>query len=373
MNRRPHARRREIVYLGWQGNANFGDELLYDAWKVALGRDLEITAPLTLGRYLVKSLPGYLGQLLRMRGAERLVLLGGGTTIGFGTWARHTGLARVMYRAAGVAIPGAGAAERADAFLLARQPQDWAAWRRMRNVALLGVRGPLTDLECAQEWRPTGVIGDPALIYPRFANLDRPERANTIGLCLGSEGASRFDVPTVVAAVQRVARELGATVTVFEVTAADAPVTREVVRLLGGQSRLVRFSGSVREMMQEIAACRAFVSERLHGTVAAVSLGVASTPLSYASKCDDFWMSVTGERSSIRLDHSVDDLAHTIRLSLDPARQARIDSTVAELQELLIASASILTSWLAGERSTTDLLASDFDRVRGATPRAGAL
>ena len=373
MNSRPHDRRRELVYLGWQGNANFGDELLYDAWKVALGRDLDITAPLTRGRYLVKSLTSYLGQLLQLRGAERIVLLGGGTTIGFGTWAGHTALARVMYRAAGVAIPGAGAAERADAFLLARQPHDWAAWRRMRNTALFGVRGPLTELECSQQWQATGVIGDPALLYPRFANLDRPEQANTIGLCLGSEGTSRFDVPTVVAGVQQVARELGATITVFEVTAADAPVTREVVRLLGGQARVVPFSGSVREMMHEIAACRAFVSERLHGTVAAVSLGVAATPLSYASKCDDFWMSVTGERSPIRLDHSVDELADAIRLSLDPKRQLRINDAVAELQELLTASAGILTSWLAGERSTTDLLATDFDRVLQETPRAGVL
>lgn len=360
--------RRSLIYLGWQGNDNFGDELLYDSWRAALHDRLEVTAPLTLGRYLVKEAGKYARARTRLAGCERLVLLGGGTTIGFRTWAEHTRLARRMFGASGTLVPGAGAAERGDRFLLSRQPHDWAAWKREPDVALFGVRGPLTALECSDQWEPTAVLGDPALLYPRHVDVTSSP-LNTVGLCLGSEGTSRFDVAEVARTVRGVATELGATVTVFEVTSADRPVTDALRDLLGADTRVVGFDGDVRAMMTEIARCRLMVSERLHGVVAAVAAGVPAVPLAYASKCDDFWLSVAGVRAAIKPGVSGDRLAAELRQSLDSERSARIGASVQRLGDALDRSADAIRLWMAGCLPTKELLrmrAADFGAVSAA-------
>ncbi|WP_025159412.1 polysaccharide pyruvyl transferase family protein [Leifsonia aquatica] len=348
--------KRSLIYLGWQGNDNFGDELLYDSWKVALDDSLEFTAPLTLGRYLVKEAGHFARTRTRVSGTERLLLLGGGTTIGFRTWADHTRLARRMFGATGMLIPGAGAAESGDEFLLSKQPHDWAAWRNEPQVGLLGVRGPLTAAECASYWQPAGVIGDPALLYPRHTDITTTP-ANTIGLCLGSEGTSRFDVADVAQGVRRAAEELGASITLFEVTPADAPVTEQLVRLLGREIHVIRFDGDVRNMMREIARCRIMVSERLHGVVAAVVAEVPAVPLAYASKCDDFWLSVAGERAALKPGLSQHQLVEEVRRSLSRDRLQEIASRTQHLGNALERAADSIKQWMAGDLPTHELLA----------------
>lgn len=348
--------RRELIYLGWQGNDNFGDELLHEAWKVALDHPLAKTAPLTMGRYLVKEGPTFLRDRLGSVGAERLVLLGGGTTIGFGTWARHLRLAQQMFGTAGVLIPGAGAAERGDDTLLASQPYDWAAWRAEPNVALWGVRGPLTALECTLNWQETNVLGDPALLYPVHRRIHAAPAA-TVGVCLGSGGHSKFDIGEVARAVTAMADELHAGVTVFEVTPADAPVTRELVQRMGRPVRVVAFTGDVHGMMREIATCRLFLSERLHGAVAASSLRVPTVPLAYASKCDDYWLSVAEERARIQPGARAGDIVAEARRAMAPTQRTLRDGNVARLQQRLDGAAARVRGWLAGDLSTRDVLA----------------
>jgi hypothetical protein len=349
--------RRELIYLGWQGNDNFGDELLYESWKAALAHPLTKTAPLTLGRYLVKEAPRFARDRIASLGAERLLLLGGGTTIGFGTWAEHTRLAQTMFSTAGVLIPGAGAAERGDDTLLTSQPYDWPAWRAEPNVALYGVRGPLTARECARSWRPADVLGDPALLYPLHRTIEVEPEA-TIGVCLGSGGHSKFDIASVAAAVEMIADELQASVAVFEVTPADAPVTRDLARRIGRRVRTVVFDGDVHAMMQKIAACRLVLSERLHGAVAASSLRVPTVPLAYASKCDDYWLSVAEERARIQPGATVDDIVDEARRSLEPRQRDLRDRNVGVLQGRLEATASRIREWMSGGISTGRLLTS---------------
>lgn len=348
--------RRELIYLGWQGNDNFGDELLYEAWKAALDRPLAKTAPLTLGRYLVKQAPGFVRDRLASAGADRLILLGGGTTIGFGTWAKHTRLAKSMFAASGVLIPGAGAAERGDDTLLNSQPYDWPAWRAEPGVALMGVRGPLTARECARNWRATNVIGDPALLYPLHRTIDVVPQP-TVGVCLGSGGHSKFDIGSVADAAARAADDLDASVTVFEVAPSDRAVTQELVRRLGRPVRTLAFDGDVDDMMREIAACRLFFSERLHGAVAASSLRVPTVPLAYASKCDDYWLSVAQERARIQPGATADEMIDEARRALQPAQRDLRDRNVALLQGRLEAAASRIRDWLTGGIPTRQLLA----------------
>jgi hypothetical protein len=350
-------RTRRLVYLGWHGFQNFGDDLLHASWQAALDADLTVSAPLSRRDYVERA-PQFIRDRLGMLGAERLVLLGGGTTIGFGNWAGHTRLAAKAFGASGVLVPGAGAAEAVDAFAVGLQPQDWAAWAEQRDIALFGVRGPLTVRECELGWRPTGVLGDPALVYPALVDLSGiSSDPATLGVCIGADPASRFDVDVIAEAVREHVRSHAiAAVHVFALSPGDVAQAEALAARIGGVADVVAYTGDVEATMRDIASCGLFVSERLHGAVAAVSLGVPTVPLSYASKCDDFWLSVAGARADITVGHTADELVSAMGAALMPERRALVNGNLERLQERLLAAAARINAWLVGSAPTAALL-----------------
>ncbi|MCS6577706.1 polysaccharide pyruvyl transferase family protein [Curtobacterium poinsettiae] len=346
--------RRSLVYLGWQGNANFGDDLLYETWRAALDDPLTVQAPLNARDYL-RTAPRFGVDRLRTLGTERVVLLGGGTSVGFASWAEHARLAIRNFGADGLIGVGLGAASASDTYSLAQQRQRWEAWRTLQRLHIAGVRGPLTQDEVSAHLMPVDISGDPALLYPLVRHVPRPTRAAPrIGVSLGSDPRSRFDVATVAAAVDEHARDTGATeVVAFALSAADQDAARQLAGRLTTAS-VVHASTDVAATMAAIGGCDLVVSERLHGAVAAVSLGIATVPLSYASKCDDFWSSVTGRAAPVTVGHSADDLVDAMRAA--EQERAGIAERVRELQDRLQRIRGELLAWKSGTCSTSDLL-----------------
>lgn len=346
--------RRSLVYLGWQGNANFGDDLLYETWRAALDDPLTVQAPLNARDYL-RTAPRFGVDRLRTLGTERVVLLGGGTSVGFASWAEHARLAIRNFGADGLIGVGLGAASASDTYSLARQQQRWEAWRTLEPLHIAGVRGPLTQDEVSAHLMPVDISGDPALLYPLVQHVPRPARAAPrIGVSLGSDPHSRFDIDIVAAAVDEHARDVGATeVVAFALSAADQDAARRLSDRLTTSS-VVHAYTDVAATMAAIGSCDLVVSERLHGAVAAVSLGIATVPLSYASKCDDFWSSVTGRAAPVTVGHSADELVDAMRTA--EQERAGIADRVGELQDRLQRIRGELLAWKSGTRSTTDLL-----------------
>lgn len=349
--------RRSFVYLGWQGNANFGDDLLHETWAAALDVPLAVQAPLNPRDYL-RSAPRFVLDRLRTAGSERLVLLGGGTSVGFAAWAEHARLAARNFGAAGIVGTGLGAAAGSDTYSLAQQGQRWDAWRSLDRLRVAGVRGPITQIEVAAHLGPVEICGDPALLWPLVRPVT-PVSPGTrgrrrIGVSLGSDPRSRFDVGTVAAAIDEYARTTGADeVVALALSAADRATAHRLCDRLDTSS-VVHAYTDVAETMGVIADCDLVVSERLHGAVAAVALGVATVPLSYASKCDDFWSSVTGRSAPITVGHTTDDLVRAMHdAAVDRAEIAR---QVAGLQDRLLRVRDDLSAWRHGARSTADLL-----------------
>jgi hypothetical protein len=294
---------------------------------------------------------------LRLIGAERIALLGGGTTIGFDNWAKPARRALTYYGACGLVIAGAGAAASHDQFALNLQAANWRAWRSMRNVALCGVRGPLTQEECTRHWRGTGVVGDPALIYPLHVEV-RPARPARliIGVCLGANPTSRFDIQAVAEAVTAYqATHPDFLVRVLQLAHEDADVARDLAYRLNAE--IVAFDGDVRAMMEAIAECSLLLSERLHGAVAGVSCGVPTVPLAYASKCDDFWLSATGETAPLRVGATKDQIIDELHRATDAARTAVVHQRVRKLQQRLQNIVDIVRQWKDGHTSTQELFA----------------
>jgi len=352
---------RRFVYLGWQGFANFGDDLLFETWRDVLDDPLDVSAPLSRRDY-AHAAPRFLRDRLRLLGTERVVFLGGGTTIGFENWAGHMRRALRSFGARGAVVPGAGAAESADAYALTLQSHGWADWCALERVALHGVRGPLTAAECERGWKPAPVIGDPALLWPVGRDMPTAAADGPMGVCVGSDPTSRFDVGDVAAAVTAFAGEQGmGSIRVFQLADADAASTKQLVRAFRHLTDLpvevVRYAGSVSGTMRSIAECRGFVSERLHGAIAAVSLRIPTVMLAYASKCDDFWASITGDRAPIGVGHDVVDLLDELRRSVDPSVRFVIEETTAQLQHRLGGVADRMNAWSRGELATSALLA----------------
>jgi hypothetical protein len=341
---------RTFIYLGWQGRGNFGDDLLYETWRAALQSNLGLKAPL-YWRDLANAAPSLIRSRLTLIGSEKVLLLGGGTTLGFANWAKHISQSKTLFGIKNVFSAGAGSAESGDQYATNIQAQDWQSWRNLKGLVLAGVRGPLTQKEVASNWCPTDIVGDPALMYPnvRSVGADRGT-ARTLGICLGSHNATRFDIDAVAEAVRTSSRELDLAPVVFQLADSDTDVSNALASKLS-DARIERYAGDVARTMDNISGTSVFVSERLHGTVAAVSLGIPCLPLAYASKCDDFWLSVTPSRPAINPASSSPQISDAILAISQPDALSAMAVRVEFLQKKLLAAAASLIEWRNGRRS----------------------
>ncbi|MGJ4844457.1 polysaccharide pyruvyl transferase family protein [Leifsonia sp. Le1] len=345
--------RRALIYLGWQGFMNFGDDLLYDTWRAALGDRFAACAP--LGRDYLRRSPQVFGTRMRAAGSERLVLLGGGTTVGFANWGRHARRAVSAYGAHGLIVAGAGIAAATDERALSTQDQDWDVWSSLKRVAYFGVRGPISSAESAEHWRDAPIVGDPALLYPLVRTVVAPSGPPSIGVSIGAGGRSAFDLAAVASAVDASRERLGAErVLIFQLAEEDEAVCAQLRSLLSSRCKTVVYRGDVHETMSAIAGTGLFFSERLHGVVAAVALGVPTVPLAYASKSVDFWRSVT-DRPLVGRAADAHAITAAADAALDPAEQASVASRVSTLCAHLVRAAGLVGAWQDGTVSTAAL------------------
>jgi len=332
----------KFVYVGWQGHDNFGDDILLDVWRRLLGSAIATEAPLHLKDY-VRSAPRVIqGRSRAGRGAS--VLLGGGTALGFRSWAQHLRLAAATYGAEDVLVLGAGAAESADTYSRSLQTVDWRAWRKVRNLRVLGVRGPLSQRELRLNLDlDVPVLGDPALMYPHLREVTAGG-GQTLGICLGSQESTRFDVSAVANAARVAVAELGWDgVRVIGLARSDRPDVDRLTAALGDAVRGVHvYSGDVGATTDIIGQCGAFVSERLHGAILGVALGVPTVPLAYASKCDDFWLSVNPDRPSLHPGCGPTELADAFLACREDASER-----TRRAQSLALASLAAVKEWTA--------------------------
>ncbi|PYY65766.1 hypothetical protein DEJ30_01510 [Curtobacterium sp. MCPF17_003] len=335
---------REVVYLGWTGHGNYGDELLLETWRLALG--IDAVSPVTR-RERLADVRSAIHSYRTGRRTERMLLVGGGTVLGFQNWARHVADAARVYRADTVVALGAGAAESTDTFALGLQGHDWRRWSELRSI-LLGVRGPLTAVECERALGRPAVVGDPALLYPVVAGIERVHDADgPVGVSVGADPVSRFDPRSVAAAVRGMSGA-DTEIVLFALSPNDLAACRALQSELHRPSRIHRFDGDVRATTSQISRCSLMLTERLHGAVAAVGLGVPTVPLAYASKCDDFWLSVTGERPAVVPGSTEQQILDAATRALDPLERSATQAQVNVLRQRLVVGVRRIADWREG-------------------------
>lgn len=340
---RPHT---TFIYLGWHGNGNFGDDLLRDVWKALLPTGSLVDAPLTRRGYWDRRRE-VASVLARLGLRRRVLLLGGGTAIGFANWAGHIWRARMVFGARRVVIAGAGAAASDDAYLTGLQSQDWRLWRRLGSKALLlGVRGPITQQEVESNWRPTGVIGDPGIAIAMMGSNWRThvEPRNAIGVSLGSQEGTRFDIAETALAIRELQSQLGVdSVEIHQLAESDVEVCTALAEMVGQGATVVSYRGVPWQTVASIAGLRLFVSERLHGAITGVATGTPTVMLSYASKSDDFWRSISQD-ALVRPGAEIATLVAAALDALDARNHELVEANTTRLAAEFIAAVQPLIS-----------------------------
>ncbi|MFI5613735.1 polysaccharide pyruvyl transferase family protein [Amycolatopsis sp. NPDC051903] len=321
-----------LLYVGWTGQGNLGDNAIADAllprlpgvepWHVP-------HEPRAFARRVVAD---------GLRGArERAVLVGGGTVVGRRNW-------RLLLEATGRLLAwrrpwhliGIGVEDPAfqgrNSFSAGG---ELARWRGLcARFDRVTVRGPRSAALLESVGVPAEVVGDPALLH-------EPEpvapQEKLLGVNLGfGDDLWGHDHGRVVEAVADLVRGLAAdgwTARFLVINRKDRVFADEAVRLAAVPAE-IRAADTVPEYFAAVGDCTALVAERLHALVLAAAAAVPVVGLEYQPKCADFLASVGAEEHCVRTDRVTPGLLREHVDALAEGRAAESARLLGEVGEL---------------------------------------
>jgi polysaccharide pyruvyl transferase WcaK-like protein len=334
---------RNLLYVGWTGQRNLGDDAIADALIPRLGAVEPTHAPYRVVDFASRVAGGGL------RGSgRRALLLGGGTALGRRNWRLVlTANGAVLARAKPWFLIGAGVEDPAfqgrNSF---SANGELARWRGIcGNFAAVTVRGPRSVELLDEAGIPSRMVGDPALLHEIGDVRDAREKLLGINLGYGDD-LWGHDHNRVVDAVAGLVKSLvggeGWRVRAIVVNPADEPAALACLAAAGvPQERAEVVSAEdTGRFFAAVAPCTLLVAERLHALVLAVAAGVPVIGLEYQPKCADFLASVGAVDRSIRTDKVTAELLHEHTVDLVDSREAesaRLLGEVRTLRKLLTA------------------------------------
>ncbi|NIR34560.1 MAG: polysaccharide pyruvyl transferase family protein [Actinobacteria bacterium] len=331
-----------IRYLGWLGHQNLGDEAVHQAAARYL-------APGTLA-WRPERVPSPFGGVAG-RLTHTMTMLGGGTLLG-GRYIDDFVAAPREQRAvfgSGVIDPAFPHSYRGGAGSLDR----WVD--AIRDIPVLGVRGPRSQEILAERGVAAEVIGDPVAAYvcPE-GHWDPVER--TIGLNVGqSNGAVWGSELSLLAGIADSIRALvadGWSVEYYVVWPGDLEVTRMIARDTGTANAPIHtIYVDPEEFLLRSRHLTAFVGLKLHAVALATCAGVPSASIEYHPKCRDFMASIGLDRLVVRSDEisgpAVGELVARL-VAEGPAISAAARDRLTDLRALQQAAASRLVALARG-------------------------
>ena len=329
-----------LLYVGWTGQRNLGDDAIADALIPRLGTVEQAHAPYQLADLATRVAGGGLSG-----SGRRALLLGGGTAIGRRNWRMVlTANGAVLARAKPWFMIGAGVEDPAfqgrNSF---SANGELARWRGIcGNFASVTVRGPRSVELLAGAGIPATMIGDPALLHEP-AGIPEPED-KLLGINLGfGDDLWGHDHDRVVDALAGLVKSLageGWRVRAIVVNPKDAPALRTCLTRSGiaADRAEVVTADTVERFFAAVAPCTLLVAERLHALVLAAAAAVPVVGLEYQPKCADFLASVGALDRAIRTDSVTSDILHEHVVDLVEnrlAESARLLGEVTKLRGLL--------------------------------------
>ncbi|MFC1462249.1 polysaccharide pyruvyl transferase family protein [Verrucomicrobiota bacterium] len=299
------SRKTLVLYIGWLGHGNAGDELLLEAHRKLF--------PQFVFFHGWRDLCLAKGFLALRRPAA--VFLGGGTLISQPVYSGNLRWCRRKVQGIPIFVFGTGVAD-ADLWGSFGWPIDTGDWCDiLEDVQYLGVRGPLSAGRL-REWGFRGdieVIGDPVLWFAR-AHPEKKPGLKRVGLNLGpSRGhVHGRDEGRVLAfgaeLIEKLARD-GWSVTLFPMVEEDLKFMEEAVALSGREVSATNLEFLDRDRtLDAMESQDVFVGEKLHSVVMASCVYTPSIMLEYRPKCRDFMQSIGREEWTYRTDELDVDL-----------------------------------------------------------------
>jgi polysaccharide pyruvyl transferase WcaK-like protein len=253
----------KVLYLGWLGAGNIGDEACYLAFQRLMGPSFECTADIS-----------------NLEGVDAIVL-GGGTILRACSDSLTTDLldarAPFFIVGSGIELYGYPAHRVVDNF-----------YATVRKARMIGVRGPLTRDFLGAHALEGEIIGDLAMC------LEAPgeqRESRTIGFNIGSVRGYLFgDEERLLKRSNQLVASLtrqGYVVKAFGLWPEDDLF---LDRLQCAER--VPYMSSVMDVMGFMKSCRVVIGEKLHASVLSFASNVPFVSLAYRHKCLDFMNSL---------------------------------------------------------------------------------
>jgi len=325
-----------VLYVGWTGRGNLGDDAIADALTPRLSNVERWHVPTDVSAFARRIAAGGM-----VGSGERALLLGGGTVIGRRNW-------RMLLRATGTLLArrrpwyliGAGVED--PVFQGRNSFSDSGELSRWADVcgrfARISVRGPRSAELLAEIGVEAEVVGDPALLHDPVPVAVR-DRLVGVNLGYGDDlwGHDHERVVTETAVLLRELAEDGWSARLLVVNRSDRRYALDCLRQSGIPSDRaeIRDTATVPDYLTAAGECTVLVAERLHALVLAAIVGTPLVGLEYQPKCADFMRSVGADRHLYRTDTATAEVLRTAVDELTERREAesaRLTGAVATLR-----------------------------------------
>lgn len=323
-------KRKVVLYVGWAGRGNMGDEAIYEAWQDRLPSIEFVPAPL----YRSELVSG-LSARLRAGGLRLPVVLGGGTTLGIASWRRHLRLARALSLGGDVHVLGAGGVNVEAPLMAGGQQVDLDGWSTMTHVKYWGVRDPHAA-ELLRTWGISSpVCGDPALLLPGLRGVAPGGHSDRIGVSIGLDAGQAFPPQVLAEALRRLVAEItpGKPPLLLLASEADLAPSLALKEHLG-DAELVH-AATPDEAMKWLSRCAVVAGQRLHTTILAAALGVPVVGLAYQSKIAAAFESFGVADLALAPDAHHDEVVAAAKRAMSSDYRAVVARSVASYVQLL--------------------------------------
>lgn len=290
----------EILYLGFAGHGNLGDDAIKDALAARLNEFRFYNIPVHKARIAHAIATG---EAFGRRQCP--LLLGGGTILGRTLWRGHFRRTQMVFKPKSWTMLGAGVEDPAfsgdSSYTSDAEMRQWKPLlERFNDVSVRGPRSREILLEAGIQ---STIVGDPALLLEP-SGLDRSKDIDIlINTTCGDDqwGGRALDwTDRLAVAVAPFVRQ-GARVAFLRMEKTDEAWNRRTAERLRLPLEEHR-PQSASALFDLLASSRMLVGTRLHANVLSAAAGVPSISLEYRPKCRDFMESIGQGGRCFRVD-----------------------------------------------------------------------
>jgi polysaccharide pyruvyl transferase WcaK-like protein len=281
-----NSKNRQLIYYGWLGYHNLGDEALYRAISSIFSS------------YSYKFVPIQADAFYGFNREYSPVTIVGGST-GIPDWMDCLRPTRYSY------VFGAGVKD--PSFYgydyVFTQKQKVSVWKnRLKSFRYIGVRGEISKQTLAKWGIDSQVIGDPAFSLRPSESLEKAEKR--IAINFGSDGIlwgmNDSNVVREIASVIRILKKEGYEVILVPFNGKNAPLVQEVAN----QEAVSFFDNwfNVESTVNLLASCKLLIGERVHSLALSAAAGTPFVGIEFQPPCYEVAQSVGFEDYTIRTD-----------------------------------------------------------------------